>query len=144
MGDYEPPILHSPDHLPIGSDAIIDLPLFYVEPLSPAATPADYVSGSLLNTTWEGSWGNVADNYPATGYSLVVGGKTYMQIAATGDEDTTNSLMFVMPEVFWPVTVRTLTIVCGSTGDGLGIVNVYPGTDPFWDGGSVVFVRRVS
>jgi len=120
------PVIHSSDHLPIGSDPLIDLAHFYVEAISPALNPADYDAGNGLYATWESPWQNISADYPATGYTLALGGKLRLQIYATGDELSTDSLMFTLPEPFWPVVTRRVLVVCGATAEAFGIVDVNP------------------
>lgn len=136
--------LHGRQHQPGRPDELFDLRLFYVEPIAPAAVPDDYIASDPLYSAWEGTWGNISDDRPATGYHRALGGKLRFQIAATGDEGTPSSLMFTLPEVFWPKVIRRMFVVCGADASGIGAVDVYPdGSDDF-PGGSVVFVNQIT
>jgi hypothetical protein len=137
MSDNWKPAIHALDHSPIGPDAIVDLRQFYVEPISPADEPDDYLAGDSLYSSFSGAWANISADYPPTGYSLAVGGKLRFQIYATGDETTDGSLMFTLPAPFRPVVVRRLVVVCGTAAEGIGAVDVQPD-------GSVVFVHQIT
>jgi hypothetical protein len=131
------PVIHSSDHLPIGSDPIRDLRRFYVEPISPALTPDDYNAGDDLYTVWLNGWGNISSDRPASSYSLEIGGRPRVIVAATGGETVIDTVMFVMPEAFWPLTKERHFMSCGASGESVAVIDVY-------EDGSVVFLRQVA
>lgn len=126
------PVVHAGDHRPLGADPL-GTRWFFVNPVEPAD-----VDGPVFDddpaTLFEEPWGNI-EGYEPTAFRIAENGHIGLRVVATGDEETTGSLIFNLPVGYRPAFVQRRFAVVGI--GSLGIIEAR--TD-----GDVVFIGEVA
>ncbi len=125
----ERPSQHGRDHRFGGTDPA-EGPLHYVTPIAPADAPSGFIDGA----SFEGDWGNIADEAPSV-FWIGTGGPM-MRLAVTGGEGSPGSTIFTLPAGFRREHRIRLFAAVGIDGTGIG--TIVANTD-----GTVVFVGEV-